>query len=193
MAIEYLFVTWPDYHLLAQKLAASILNHSPRFDELIAISRGGLSLGHILSDLLALPISTFSIQSYTDIQSHGEAKITVELTKPIKGKRVLLVDDVADSGKTLERAVNYLKGFEPSEITVVTMFYKPHSVFRPDYFVKQTGKWIIFPYEPTEMIKLITRKMELDGKTKAEIQDFLINLGFREGQIAFTRKHHLNI
>jgi hypoxanthine phosphoribosyltransferase len=191
MATTFDLVKWSDYHLRAQKLAAAIMNHSGQFDEIIAISRGGLTLGRLLSDMLQLPMATFAVQSYTDIQKSGELTITQELVEPIGNKKILLVDDVADSGKTLKRAVSYLKKFKPKEITTVTMYYKPQSVFRPDYYVAQTTDWIIFPYEPTEVIKCLTKKMTKEGKSKAEIQDFLTSLGFREGQIAFVRKHHV--
>jgi uncharacterized protein len=192
MNIKYLYVSWPDYHLRAQKLAAAILAHSPKFDEIVAVSRGGLTFGHMLSDLLQIPVYSFSIQSYTDLQTQGEMKITQELGRPIAGKKILLADDVADSGKTFIRAKEYLKTLKPADITTVAMFYKPFSVYRPDYCASQTDRWIIFPYETTETIKLITQKMTKERKTKAEIQDFLMSLGFREGQIAFVRKHHLN-
>jgi hypoxanthine phosphoribosyltransferase len=176
MDTMYLLLTWSQYHLLIQKMAAAILHHSEPFDEIVAISRGGLTLGHLLSDLLLLPIYTFAIQSYSDIQSQGELKITQELHERISGKRILLVDDVSDSGRTFERALKYLKGLGASDITTVSLFYKPHSRFRPDYYAKQTKKWIIFPYEPTEMIKRITKKMESGGNTKAQIQHFLTTL-----------------
>jgi uncharacterized protein len=192
MEIKYLFVSWPDYHLRAQKLAAAILSHSPKFDEIVAISRGGLTFGHILSDFLQLPVYSFTIQSYTDLQIQGKMNITQELGKPITGKKILLVDDVSDTGKTFIRAKEYLQGLKPAEITTVAMFFKPQSVFQPDYCASQTDRWIIFPYEVTETIKSLTRMMTNEGKTKAQIQNFLINLGFREGQVAFVRKHHLD-
>jgi uncharacterized protein len=193
MKNSYLVVSWPDYHLIIQKLAATILTHSTKFDEIVSISRGGLTLGHILSDFLSLPVYSFAIQSYSDIQNQGELKITQELGKPISGKRILLVDDISDSGVTLKRAVEYLQKFQPAEITTVTLFLKPKSIFQPDYFAKRTNKWIIFPTEVAEPIKSITRKLESEGKSKAQIQEFLLSLGFRDDQIAFTRKRCLNI
>lgn len=190
MAIQYLFVDWASYQTSSLNLAATLLTHHPTVNEIVAISRGGLAFGHILSDFLRVPIWTIAIQSYTDIQQQGEIKITAKLQTSIEGKHILLVDDVADSGKTLIRAVEYLKEAKPSKITTMTMFYKPHSIFRPDYFAKQTNKWIIFPYEITESILYITKKMETEGKPKAEIQLFLNKLGFTDRQIAFTRKYH---
>lgn len=192
MAVQYLPVRWNEYHILAQKLAASILAQKESIDEIIAISRGGLTLGHLLTDFLRIPIATISIQSYIDIQTRGEIKILAKLPTSIRGKRILLVDDVADSGKTLVRALRYLKHCRAKEITTVTMFYKPHSAFRPDYFARQTKKWILFPYEPTEMILAITMQMEKEGKSKAQIQRFLERLQYKDAQIGFVRKYHLS-
>ncbi len=191
MAIHYLPVSWKTYHETARKLAAAILDHATPVDQIVAISRGGLTLGHLLTDLLRIPISVITIQSYTDIQASGEAVLTAKLQNSIKHKHILLVDDVSDSGKTLIRAIKYLKRCGPKHIATATMFYKPHSVYRPDYFAKQTTKWILFPYEPTEMILLITKQMQEAGKSKAEIQKFLQKLDYTEDQIGFVRRHYI--
>lgn len=180
MNAQYLPVSWSEYIVLAQNLAASLLKNEKRFDEIVTIARGGLTLGHLLSDHLRLPICSITIQSYTDIQKQGELRITAKLGRHISGKRILLVDDIADSGKTLKRAVSYLKRFHPDSITTVTMFYKPQSVFRPDYFVEETKKWVIFPTEITETILLLRNKLS---------KDELRNLGFTPEQLAFAQKH----
>ena len=189
MAIDYLPVAWNDYHHLAQALADRVLSDKLQIDEIVAISRGGLTLGHILTDLLSVPISTFTIQSYTDIQTQGEVKITKPLTTPIDGKHVLLVDDVSDTGKTLIRAIDYLKTFHPKSVTTLALYYKPHAVYKPDYFAETTSAWILFPYEPMEMIKHIMRGMRKDGKPDAEIQAFLENLHYTKDQINFAKKY----
>jgi len=189
---DYLSFSWSEYHLLTQKLAAAILEHKHPYDEIIAISRGGLTLGHILSDLLSLPISTVTIQSYKDLKIRGEVTVSQTLQKPIKGEKILLVDDVSDTGKTLARAKKYLHKLSPSDITIVTLFFKPTSVVRPDFYVRQTDKWIIFPYEITETTKYIIQKLSNEGKSKAEIQEFLVNLGFSESQIEFVRENYIS-
>lgn len=190
MNVHYLPVSWKQYQDLAQKLAASLLQQERPFDEIVAIARGGLTLGHLLSDYLRIPICSITIQSYTDIQKQGELKITAGLGGHIAGKRILLVDDIADTGKTLKRATSYLKRFRPKSITTMTMFYKPHSVIRPDYFAQQTTQWVIFPSEPTETILEVSRMLEQEGKSKAEIQTFLHSLNYSDTQIAFVRKHY---
>lgn len=192
MAIHYLSISWKTYHTSAQKLAATILDHDGALDEIVAISRGGLTLGHLLSDFLRIPISIITIQSYTDIQTAGVVNLTAKLQSSIKKKRILLVDDVSDSGKTLKRAVTYLKRAGAAHVTTVTMFYKPHSIVRPDYFAKETTHWILFPYEPTEMILLLTKQLEGSGKSKADVQKFLKTLTYTDDQIAFVRRHYLS-
>ncbi len=191
MKISYLPLAWNEYHQTAQKLAATILSHGKTYDEIVAISRGGLTLGHLLSDFMLLPVATFTIQSYQNIQAHGKPEITETLGTSIILKNILLVDDVSDSGKTFIRGIEYLKDLRPASITTVSMFYKPHSSFLPDFYAKQTKKWILFPYEPTEMISLISANLTKEKKTKPEIQDFLLSLGYTPSQIAFVRKYHL--
>src|SRR3989344_3705236 len=172
MAIDYLPVSWDEYHSLARQLASKLLTDRVPVDEIVAISRGGLTLGHLLTDLLNVPISTFTIQSYTDIQEQGEVKITKPLSMPLDGKHVLLVDDVADRGMTLVRAIEYLKMYTPKKIVTLTMYYKPHS------FAKTTSAWILFPYEPTETAKNIINKMKREGKSEKEIHAFLKKLEY---------------
>lgn len=193
MATQFLSINWTQYQALSQKLAATMLaNEQFGFDEIVAIARGGLTFGHLLSDFLRIPISSITIQSYSDIQKQGEVVITAGLSKIIENKKILLVDDIADSGKTLLRATDYLSGFHPASITRVTMFYKPHCQIIPEYFAKQTSKWILLPFEVTEWIYTFTIKMEKEGKSKAEIQQFLEKLGYTDDQIKFVRKHHLS-
>lgn len=158
---------------------------------IIAISRGGLTFGHLLSDFLRIPISSITIQSYTDIQQQGEVKLLNALSTPIQGKRILLVDDIADTGKTLQRATEYLRTEKPASIVTATIFFKPHSSVRPDYFAKQTTRWILQPFEATEWIYTFSKKMTAEKKTKAAIQTFLESLGFTPEQIKFVRRHYL--
>src|SRR3972149_8679858 len=99
--------TWEKYPSLALNLASSVLSQPNKPEQIVAISRGGLTLGHLLSDFLRIPIATITIQSYMDIRRQGSLALTQKLKTPIRGKRVLLVDDVADSGKTLKRAIGY--------------------------------------------------------------------------------------
>lgn len=190
MADQYLSVSWDEFHSLSLLLAEQILKSKKPVDEIVAIARGGLSLGLILTDFLQKPISTITIQSYIDIKKQGLVQITSKLGKPIRDKNILLVDDIADSGKTFARAISYLEGFHPKSITTASLFYKPHSSFRTDFFAKETSAWILLPHEVTEWIKTFTKKMQSEGKSEAAIQKFLESLGYTYTQIAFVRKYY---
>lgn len=191
MTNQFLYITWQEYHDLARKLSAAILSEKYSHNEIVAISRGGLTLGHILTDFLRIPISIISIQSYTDIKTQGEAELTVKLPTSVTGKHIILADDVADSGKTFQRAFSYLKKQKPANITTVALHYKPWSVYKPNYFAEKTKKWIIYPYEPTEMIILLVQKLQKEHMKKQEIQQHLKTIGFPTKHIAFVYKHHI--
>lgn len=190
MAVQYLSVTWDQFHSLSLLLAGQILEHRTPIDEIVAIARGGLSLGLILTDFLQKPISTITIQSYTDIQKQGELTITSKLGKQIKNKNILLVDDIADSGKTFKRAIQYLKKFRPASVTTAALFYKPHSSFKPNFYAKKTTAWILLPHEVAEWISAFTKGMMKEGKSETDIHAFLIRLGYTTNQIAFVNKHY---
>jgi hypoxanthine phosphoribosyltransferase len=190
MAIDYLPVSWGDYHANARLLADTILSDKIHIDEIIAIARGGLTLGHIMTDLLQVPISTFAIQSYTDIQMRGEVKITKPLAIPLDEKSILLVDDVADSGKTMKRAIEYLNMFSPKKIYTLTMYYKSQSIYKPDYSARVESAWIIFPYALTETIISIMTSMKKEKKSDIEIEKFLENLHYTKEEIQFVKKHY---
>ncbi|MDP1722295.1 MAG: phosphoribosyltransferase [Candidatus Gottesmanbacteria bacterium] len=190
MADQYLPVTWNEFHSLSLLLAEQILKSKKPIDEIVAIARGGLSLGLILTDLLQKPISTITIQSYTDIEKQGELTITSKLGKQIKDKNILLVDDIADSGKTFQRAIKYLQAFRPASITTAALFYKPHSVFRPNFFAKETSLWILLPHEVAEWITTFTASMTKEGKSKTEIHAFLQKIGYNDDQIEFAHTHY---
>lgn len=86
---------------------------------------------------------------YKDIGVRDDKpKITLQLKKEdIAGKRVLLVDDVADTGGTLVVVKEYIESLSPTDLKVAVVASKPISLVKPDYTVFNTDRWIIFPWE----------------------------------------------
>lgn len=189
MSIKYLPLNWISYYSLVEKLAFKILDKKVSVNKIVGISRCGLTLGHLLSDFLQIPVTTLPIQSYVGIQARRKPKLLGRLSMSIKNKKVLLVDGISDSGNTLLEAIKYLKREKPQAITTATLFYKPHSIFKPDFFVQETTDWILFPYEATEWILTFSKKMLQEGKTKKEIQAFLSGLGYTKRQISNVYKY----
>lgn len=182
---EFLVLPWNRYFKLVNNLVDQILDRGEKYDRIVGITRCGLVLGHILSDMLDLPISMFVMKSYTNFNKQDEVKITEELPADIKGKRILLVDGLSDTGQTFVKALEYLKEKEPAKITTAAVFYKPHSVYKPDFYAFETPKWVLFPYEFTENATLLKKKVEKEG---GDLDSILLKLGYSQDDITLLKK-----
>jgi hypoxanthine phosphoribosyltransferase len=123
----------------------------------VGIIRGGLVPARVLSDLLEVPmVATIQVEFYVNIgKTAAEPVLKQGLAVPVAGKRVLLVDDIADSGKSLQLALNYLQGQGAAEIKSATLYYKRKSVIQPSFFEKETDCWVVFPWETRETLREI--------------------------------------
>jgi len=144
-------ISWDAVLKYCEELAEKTNGYKP--DIIIGISRGGLVPARVLSDILDVKkVGIIGLIFYKKAgETNDKPEVTQELSMDIKGKKVLLVDDVADSGKSLVAAKELLEKKEPAEIKVATIHYKPHSVLKPDFFVKTTEAWLVYPWEHHEM------------------------------------------
>lgn len=186
--MEFLPVTWPSYFEYVTGIAGRISLLKDKPDRIIGIARCGLTLGHLLSDLLGIPVSVVGVSSYSGVNIQGKLKLTDKLTAKIQGKHVLVVDGISDSGKTLRYVSRYLSRFGPRRISTATIFVKPRTSFIPDFYADRTDKWILFPYESAEWITYFFETMRKEGKDATAIETFLFSLGYTEEQIAFVKK-----
>ncbi len=118
-------------------------------DIIVGIARGGLipavRMSHLMDNIL---MRVMDVKFYTDIEKRKEVpEITVPLTEPVAGKCVLIVDDVADTGKTLKVVKEDLLKKGAKEVRIAVIAKKPQSITDPDYYIFETDKWIIFPWE----------------------------------------------
>lgn len=163
--MKFLYIPWRSFHQDIYKLAQKIKKIENDFDLIVAMARGGLSVAQMLSDLLDLPIASFTIKSYKDLKQKEIPVVTFRLGNKLHGKKILLVDDVSDSGKTFIRGVEYLKELGAENIKTVSVFIKPTTKYVPDYYEKSVSDWIIFPYEMRETITVLIKK----GVTKKQL------------------------
>ena len=140
-------------------------------DLIIGISRGGLVVSRLLSDILGINnVQIIGIDHYKGIdETKKEPKLTQDITTDISGKIVLLVDDVSDTGKSLKLAVKHLEGKKPKQIVTATINYKPKSIFKPDYYMQETSDWIVYAWEWFEFTRLYYNKQYNAGKSVKEI------------------------
>ncbi len=177
--VEYLILNWQDSYdkmfWLFEKIKAS--GFFP--DIIVGIARGGWIPARLLADFYKIKdTANIKVEAYEFIgDTNVEAKITQDINVGVEGKKLLVVDDVADTGASLKLVLDRLKNQDIKEMKTATIFYKPKSVIQPDFFVAETSKWIIFPWEIFETIDEITQTMKMENKGLEEIKIELKNIG----------------
>ena len=178
-------LSWDDIQRLSEKVTEKIASNGFIPDLVVAISRGGFDPARIICDqLLIKRLASIQIEYYSGInETNAIPKIVFPLNADIKNLKVLVVDDVSDSGKSLIHAKEYLEELGPKEVKVATLHYKPWSKYRPDYYAKKVDAWIIYPWEIKEGLIEMAQKLEADGVPADTISDHLVELGFKKDNI----------
>lgn len=158
--MKFIAPTWDEIYTKSIRLAGLIRKEATLPNCLIGVSRGGLVLARVLSDLLDIQrLYVIKCEYYSNMGETGrKPKITQKIQTSVVGKRVLIVDDVADSGKSLLEIKKYLQSKKPADLKLVTIYTKPWSKVLPDYYISKTSAWIIFPWELHESIKLLSAR-----------------------------------
>lgn len=172
---------WNYIYELCIQVADQIRASGYEPDLLVAVSRGGWIPGRILSDLLENPnIATIKVEYYIDIyKTHTKPKITQSLPIEVKGKKILLIDDIADSGKSLKLVKEHLAEQGAADVKICTLYYKPWSVLTPDFSACMTDAWVCFPHEIFETMKKIYLKLKKQGKSREEIEAKFVRIGIK--------------
>jgi len=178
---KYEAPSWNYIYELCIHVADQIRRSKYKPDLLVAVARGGWVPGRILSDLLENPnIATIKVEHYVDIyKTRAKPEITQPLPIDIKGKKILIVDDIADSGKSLKLVKEYLLRQGASDVKICALYYKPWSIVTPDFSARVTDAWICFPHEIYETMKKVYAKMRKQGKTRKEIEGELLHIGIK--------------
>jgi hypoxanthine phosphoribosyltransferase len=165
---KHLYVSWDEYHLLVEKLALKVHASGWEFDQILCLARGGLRPGDVLSRVFDKPLGIMSTSSYRAESGtlQGRLDIAKYITMP-KGElagRVLLVDDLADSGVTLNAVVERLRATPAiTELRSAVIWVKGVSTYKPDYFVEMldTSPWIHQPFEEYDALRPEALKRKL--------------------------------
>jgi hypoxanthine phosphoribosyltransferase len=170
---KYVAPSWDDVYDMMIELARQIKSAGYSPEVIVGVSRGGWPPARVMSDLLENPnLASMKVEFYKNIGVTAKRpKITQPVISDIVGKRVLVVDDVADSGHSLRVTVKHLTRKGAREIRVCTLYMKPKSIFKPNYYAKTTSKWVIFPWERLEAIHLIKRNLKSGGNTRGVIRE----------------------
>jgi len=164
---QYEVPTWNQIYDMLLAQAQKIQGDGYKPDIIVGVARGGLVPSRILADLLETrDFAIITIEYYVGIgQKNKEPVLKQCLHTQLPDKKVLLVDDVSDGGRSLQLAKKHLQEQGAKEIRIATVYCKPGTITLPDYFEKETSHWIVFPWEAKETMAKITQKT--DGKRAA--------------------------
>ncbi len=173
---EKLFITAESLLRDALNLGVQVVRSGYRPSFLVGIWRGGAPIGITVQEVLeynGIECDHISIRtsSYTGIDQQAKTvrvhAIDYLVSRLTAEDRLLLIDDVFDSGRSLEAIIDVLKKRcrrnLPEQIRIATAYYKPErnrSSLTPDFFVRATEQWLVFPHE----LQGLTREEILEHK-----------------------------
>ena len=180
--LEFEIPSWNQIYSSVLKLAEAVRNSGFEPDVIVGVSKGGWIPARIMADLLEKSkLANITAEFYVGVsETKHEPAITQPVSLPVKDKKVLVVDDVADTGESLKLVKTHLQKQGASEIKIVTVYRKPWSVTVPDYCEKETCFWIVFPWEIKETVKKIVEKYVQQGKTVKDVAEKLISVGMEK-------------
>ena len=163
---EKLIVDWKEYNKTVEKLAVQIYQSGYKPDLLVGIMRGGAPMIDVLSRVFKLKCAYLAVESYSGKgieDEQGDIVFSREMSSIAKnmGGKILLCDDLSDTGITLNKSVDWLKKYEPiknkiKNIKTATLWKKKKSTFEPDYCAVRlpNDPWIVQPFEIYEEIRI---------------------------------------
>ena len=152
-------LTWEAFGTACRDLAAQVHESGYEPEILIAVARGGLIPGGGLAYALGTKLTdAINVEFYTDVEETLPDPVLLAPhldTASIEGRRLLVVDDVADSGRTLALVLELLRE-HGAECRSVVIYAKPRSEVRPDFVWKDTDDWIVFPWSAQPPVSVET-------------------------------------
>jgi uncharacterized protein len=155
------WISWEQYHALIERLALIIHESGWKFDKIVCLARGGVRVGDVLSRIFDLPLGILSTSSYREAAGTQQGQLDIAqfitITRGTLDGRVLLVDDMVDTGLTFNRVSEHLLTQFPAitELKSAVLWWKGHAQAEPDYFVEKlpTNPWIHQPFEDYDSIR----------------------------------------
>jgi hypoxanthine phosphoribosyltransferase len=153
--VKDLYISWDEYHRLIERLCLAVHESGWKFDALLCLARGGLRVGDIFSRVYDMPLAILAASSYREAAGRQQGELDIgeyiTMTRGALRGRLLLVDDLVDSGVTLARVIEHLQRRFPAidEVRTAVLWHKASSTFRPDYAVAYLpgNPWIHQPFE----------------------------------------------
>jgi hypoxanthine phosphoribosyltransferase len=185
--------TWDRIYAMLLDLAERISKTRFMPDVVLAVSRGGWIPARVLCDLLGEPnLADVGVEFYLGVsESKGEPTLVRPASAPLIGRKVLIVDEVADSGKSLKLARKHVVELGATMVKVAVIYCKPTSTIIPDFFAVKTSRWIIFPWEIKETVSKIIKDSAERRKSGKKQTAQLVKAGVPSGLVERFAKEAL--
>lgn len=177
--LEFEIPSWEQIYEALLNLANRIRENDFKADVIVGVSRGGWPPARIMSDLLENPeLANVRAEFYLGVaKTKGDPVITQHVSTSVTDKKVLIVDEVADTGKSLRLVKSHLEEQGATEVKIMTIYYKPWSIVVPDWYAKETSCWIVFPWERKETVRQVLEEYRDQGKSVDEAVEKLVRSG----------------
>ncbi len=165
LEVEFEVPTWDQIYEMLLNLAEKIRKGDFRPHIIVGISRGGWPPARVMSDLLGNPeLANVRVEFYLGVaETKKKPVITQAVSMPVKAKNVLVLDDVADTGHSLKLVKDHVMRKGADAVKTGTIYYKPWSVIVPDFYEKETRRWIVFPWERKETVRCLVMNCRKEG------------------------------
>jgi hypoxanthine phosphoribosyltransferase len=182
---DFYVQNWQQAYDETYYLFEKIRNSGYQPDIVVGIARGGWIPARLLADFFSLKqTANIKVEAYQLIgEIDVEPKITQDINAPVTGKNVLIVDDIADSGSSLDAVIRKMQDEGVKEMKTATLYYKSRSIIHPDYYVGETDAWVIFPWEIYETIHEFIGMWTAEGMTQSEIIEKCKSIGLPAGMV----------
>jgi len=183
--IDFEIPSWDEIYEMLLALADMIKKDSFSPDVIIGVSRGGWPPARVMSDLLGnVELANIRVEFYRGVaETEDEPVITQPLSMSVEGRKVLIMDDVADTGRSLRLVRDHVEKKKANVIKIATIYYKPWSTIVPDYYVRVTRRWIVFPWERKETVRNLIERCRRNGIPVDEVKRKLAEGGMDKGLI----------
>lgn len=188
--MSYAAPGWEEMGKYCFSLARKIIESGEKFDRLVTMAKGGWTWSRTLSDYLKFRnVASIHVELYANFVNKTKCPVLVQaLPVSVRGEKVLLFDDISDTGETLAFARRYLEMSGVKSIKIATLFYKPWSQTKPDFYPCQADCWLILPHEIREAVDHIGGPWLKKGVSRTEVIQRLIKIGLPKEQVEYYLK-----
>jgi hypoxanthine phosphoribosyltransferase len=177
-------IGWELFYSLAKCVSRKIKDSGYQPDLVVGLARGGWVLARVLcdflcvKDLISLKVEHWGVTATPD----GRARLVYPFYLDLSGRRVLVVDDITDTGQSMRLALNHVKKLNPAQVRTATLRHIEGSEFVPDYVGDEiTWRWVVFPWNFVEDLCNIVPRVsgecsDMDELRRRLKEDFNIDI-----------------